>query len=725
MARRRLRRYFFFVLALGSLLVLILAAAGVFARKRLPFTYERISVTTGGDVIIDGLRSEGADWLLTARRAYREASGQIRMEAPCLSFREKPAAGTVRAARQVTIYADRGMRASERDPEIRLEQNVVVQSRTEGESITLRCGNLVWDDRTGRATIGGHLEVAAEVEGNQYFGSGEDATAEVRVDRLRIERAVHLVLTGEAGVLPQLGGGQGRTPPEGEATRTHVFCAGPLLADGNAQTARLLGGVNISRGADRLRADRLTVFQRRTGAAGLPGRTTGQPAASDAGAKPPRTQAPPAVAEFEAEGNVELVSNTMAAECDTMRRDQNGKVTLLGRPARQGQPPQSARIRQERSEFEATAIEMTPAGIVTINAPGRITIRESQGDGESTVIWGGRMEYDRERGRAFFHGGIQAIQPQREIRAQRLTLTLAPESGDVQLLVAEGEAEAKTEQGLAKARVLTFDVGNDALTLEGQPLARLDQGERFVEGPRLRIDRADGIMRCEGAGRLVNRGVDASAPVAQARPGEIVWAERMEYDEKRESAKFRGKVVLAEPDRILRADSLDVTFGEERRVKAMRCDGPGSLTGRGAARGTAAGAAGERNIVWQKRMDYAETEHTARFEGTVVFTEPGRGMRADVIDAKFDAEGGLQSLAGQGNVRYDSSTGEEKIKLFAEAFTYNVRAGSGLLSGGPARIWSQRGGWVVGRRIVFKDQFRDILVTDPHRIEGAVEKPPP
>ncbi len=735
----------------ACVLLLLLALGGVFSGRIPRIRYEDIDIDSSGDVRAEGVRIEGSsgEWVLNAKVAYLSKSGAMRLEEPVMRLSEE-AQGTRREGREIAVRADRGRRKGKdeegRDhPEIHLEGNVLVESRSKGETVSLRCSNLVWNDETGRVAVKGPVEIAAQMSSGRYTGSGEDAEADIRAHRIRILRSVHLVLSGGVELLPAAKPANAKS----ESVATHVVCRGPLDVDGLEGKISLAGPVDIARGGEKLRAQELTLF------------LTGD------------TENP--IGEIVAVGDVRLAGAELSMTCDRLGSATREEIVLTGKPAT---------LKRGQSAFEADEIRLFPAAKkLSVRGPGRLSHEPAETDadgGAVAVAWSRAMDYDPEAGQAFIVGDVHVTRGGGDITCGRLVLTLDAETGGIKSMVAQKGVRAQTGEGEALGDVLTYDATGDHLTLEGQPQAKLTREDGVIAAPKIHLKQTKGVIRCEGAGYLEL----AAGEDADAQPKKIIWLKSMSYADKEGRASFAGEVHLGIGDFRLDADDVEVRFTEEREVKALGCTGEGTLTVKASASADGQAPA-ERRIRWRKQMTYDSGERTAEFRGTVRLVDGGQTLEAEALDVAFTPEHELQALscpgsgklvavvkdekAGsgkrsigwKGSMRFDRASGAavfrddvayeaadytlradvvkttisesgelkavggegdvrldaEKTKVFADGFRYDAATGSGEMTGNPVRAWHE-GGWLKCRRVIFREGLRDVIFTG--QVEGAV-----
>jgi len=586
--------------------------------------YDELGVDGSGDVVARGLRTESAsgEWVLTAEVAYLSRSGAMRLEKPVMRLSED-VPGQRRQPREIVVRADRGWRKGKdeegrEDPEIRLEGNVLVESRAEGETIALRCSNLVWNDETGHAAIRGPVEIAAQLSNGRYTGSGEDAEADIRAHRVRILRSIHLVLSGGIELLPSEKAKAGNGKPEGAST--HIVCRGPLEADGLERKISLAGPVDIARGGDKLRARQLALYL--TGERENP------------------------IGEMEAIGDVRLTGAELSMSCDRLRRTAGDQFVLMGNPAT---------LKRGKSVFEAGEIRLSPVTKkLSVRAPGNLSHQLPGEDADPQTVavsWSHAMDYDPEAGQAFFHGDVRVTRAGRSINCDRFVLVLDPDSGDVKSMIAQNRVRARIGEGEARGDVITYEAAGDRLTLEGRPRARLTRKDSVVAAPKIHVLQAEGVIRCEGAGFL-----ELAAAADGPRPGpgkgkgkkRITWSKGMSYADREGRASFAGEVRLEDAGLKLDAGDVEVRFTEEREIKTLACTGAGTLTVRAPA-ATGGRPVSERRIHWQKRMTYRAGERTAEFRGKVRLVDGGQVLEAEALDVAFTPEHRLQMLSCPGS----------------------------------------------------------------------------
>jgi lipopolysaccharide transport protein LptA len=251
----------------------------------------------------------------------------------------------------------------------------------------------------------------------------------------------------------------------------------------------------------------------------------------------------------------------------------------------------------------ASAMEYEAGAGLSLHGPVRVLVEDGAGppaEIESASAWA-----SREQGLVRFEGGVVARQGDRELRSERLQLNLDPTLSTVERAAAIENVDLVTRSGLPGA---TADGG----------------GSR-----RLRCRRLNVVFRARG---VLQEAIAVNAASLEVEPGPGEPRERrlaaapqlrFDFDEQGRLVSLRGLPARqtdprAPPRPVLTGDPLPPSPSGGRKVESDRFTAaldPGS----GAVRG-------------------------AEFDGSVVFSEPGR--RAWAARAVFEGEPGRVVLTG-------------------------------------------------------------------------------
>lgn len=114
-----------------------------------------------------------------------------------------------------------------------------------------------------------------------------------------------------------------------------------------------------------------------------------------------------------------------------------------------------------------------------------------------------RLEADEAAGSVVFIGNAVAVQEDVTIHADRLTILSAPDTREIERVIAEGRVRILQQGRQAESEKAVFDRTEETITLTGTP--RLREGQNIVEGEEivLLLDERRSIVR-GGAGGRVN-----------------------------------------------------------------------------------------------------------------------------------------------------------------------------------------------------------------------------
>lgn len=191
-------------------------------------------------------------------------------------------------------------------------------------------------------------------------------------------------------------------------------------------------------------------------------------------------------------------------------------------------------------------------------------------------------------------------------QAQPSDVTLAGAAHFAQVSSSRGEAPLRVAG--ESVRVLRAQSPDGSIDVRGEP-ARVEANGLTLVGARIQLDRAQGRMWIDGAGRmnlLLDRDLEGK-PLARPQPVDVAWQGGMAFDGR--AAVFDRGVVVRSPDQLLRGEKVElalrerIDFADAETAKALaakaavewvRCPGQFSLEHRTTGQqGTLAIAKGE------------------------------------------------------------------------------------------------------------------------------------
>lgn len=507
-----------------------------------------------------------------------------------------------------------------------------------------------------------------------------------RADRLRFHLPKdHLYLGGEVRIDSLPGAGDPMS-----------LAAGTLVLERDRHQVRAERGVELRRGGDLLRAQRLSAllsdddkrleFVRArwlvSGELGPPGDDGGDAAAAAAGGEPTRTAfrctelsavfasdgRSPRRVELEGGAGEPLVVETTGStgRFDTLTAGY-AVATLRGQQLAEVEAFGGARLVEAAAEAPAQPLREVAAerlsasfaaggALASVDAEGGVEYRSEGtagggGPGRATLS-GERLSYDAAAGRGEFFGApVKAVSARGELVAPHAVWEekagLLSVDGGVRALLADSASAGLAGSPLAPGEGPVRVEAREAFWRDQPPAflfrgdVRAWQGESLLVAASLRGDRAaDGSDELTAGGGVKTLWTPAPAAVdgapTAAAPIEVTAAEML-YRKAVGTLAYRGGARAEQEGRTLTCRDLDVELDADGRARSLTCTGDVRLDDRAA--GTS--ARGERAV-----YDFAA--RTVDLAGAPVELRKGDGTRIEGRRVVYDLDGGRARVLSGG-----------------------------------------------------------------------------
>lgn len=104
---------------------------------------------------------------------------------------------------------------------------------------------------------------------------------------------------------------------------------------------------------------------------------------------------------------------------------------------------------------------------------------------EPIYISSDRMEVDRKKGTITYSGRVVASQGEATIKSDKLTASYSADMKEMKEIVAEGSVHITHEERVATGNRAIFDGKKQTITLTGNPMAMVRQGNSEISGSRI------------------------------------------------------------------------------------------------------------------------------------------------------------------------------------------------------------------------------------------------
>ena len=406
----KVKQLIFMGIAVGGIIVFILAGLGFLTSRQLPSSSPDAPEWVEGDasiqVVVDNVQTEGPGWKLSAESAVLSEDMGYKLFRPVLEITDRPS-DDPKEKRDVTVIAEAGSQKSLHDPLVKLSGDVRVEVKSAHEDALLTADSLAVDLDNNVATTESPVVFKINREGGENVITGRKVQFDFIAQTLRIEEEVRLALAGAPGLLTT-SQAQGQEP---EGKNVLVTCEGGLLYEGMLHRVSLMRDVRARSGEDTLRADTLEVYFS------------------------PEDQS---VRKTVARGNVLFAGPMGKASADKFVQSGEGGILLTGSP----------RCFFERGTYriEGAHLEINPR-LGTISVPGPGSLEGMGGTGEEAsngegvkVSWKGGLLFDQKSHLAIIKQDVVALQPGYVTKCESLVIRFTDDNRDILELEASEDA---------------------------------------------------------------------------------------------------------------------------------------------------------------------------------------------------------------------------------------------------------------------------------------------
>lgn len=259
------------------------------------------------------------------------------------------------------------------------------------------------------------------------------------------------------------------------------------------------------------------------------------------------------------------------------------------------------------------------------------------------------------------------------VRAQLLTASLDPESGEPRRVEASGEAVAEEEERLFEAARIVYEEPSGRWALYGsaaEPARARGEGIA-ISAERIEIAHPDGTLEARGKVKTVTvpRGQEGEGapllqpeerdPEAGRETGAFLQggggpmhgiSDRLTFRRDGREASYRGSVRLWREGESLQAEEVDLLEG------SGRMDARGGVVARLPAGDQEPGSQPQIVTISAAEMTYAREKEEAHFTGGARAQTPDMRIEARTLTAKGESGKGFRELTAEGKVRLHQGT---------------------------------------------------------------------
>lgn len=195
---------------------------------------------------------------------------------------------------------------------------------------------------------------------------------------------------------------------------------------------------------------------------------------------------------------------------------------------------------------------------------------KSKSSEKITVNWKGEMTFQQSNNQAIFEDDVVVTRGKTTLNCGRLLIYFNEGNDKLEEMEATKDVHLieREEESLREAHgdKFTWASTRSYIELFGDPMASVNDGEKYITAPKISFSEDDKKVFAEGKGNLIAKSQTEKESKEQ-EPIEINWDKEMIYNGSGNIANFYQMIKVTKGNEKLDCDRLDVFFDEQDKVK--------------------------------------------------------------------------------------------------------------------------------------------------------------